>query len=58
MTILEEGLIDEQLLQALISRGHDAKLGSLNSGIHAIEIDAGVLTGGADHRREGQALAR
>ena len=44
------------LAEALKSVGFEVKLRNLNSGIHAISLSSGRLSGGADHRREGIAL--
>ncbi len=58
LTTVEKGLVSEQLVRALEARGHEVTVADLNSGVHAIGIKDGVLHGGADPRREGQALAR
>ncbi len=36
--------------------GHKVRLRKLTSGLQGIALDKGVLTGGADPRREGVAL--
>jgi gamma-glutamyltranspeptidase/glutathione hydrolase len=36
--------------------GFEVKSRNLNSGLHAISLSAGQLSGGADHRREGIAI--
>ncbi len=52
-TDLEAGTEAAALQAALEARGHEVKVGDLNSGLHAILIEPGRLTGGADPRREG-----
>jgi gamma-glutamyltranspeptidase/glutathione hydrolase len=52
---LETDTAAESLAGPLTSMGFNTSIRDLNSGLHAIEIDAG-LTGGADPRREGIAL--
>ena len=44
------------LAEALMSWDFEVKLRNLNSGIHAISLSLGQLSGGADHRREGIAI--
>ena len=44
------------LAEALKSVGFEVKLRDLNSGIPAISLSSGRLSGGADHRREGIAF--
>lgn len=53
---LESGTSLADLKSALVERGHDVRLRSLNSGLHAIVVTPGGLEGGADPRREGVAL--
>jgi gamma-glutamyltranspeptidase/glutathione hydrolase len=55
-TELEEGTALEAIAGDLRGRGHEVKVRSLNSGLHAIRLDDGVLLGGADPRREGVAV--
>ncbi|MEM1114635.1 MAG: gamma-glutamyltransferase [Pseudomonadota bacterium] len=57
-TVLEDGLADPETVNALTDMGHEVKLQDLNSGVHAIELRDGKLYGGADPRREGQALGQ
>lgn len=45
-----------ELQQQLEAWGHDVKVRDLNSGIHAIAIEDGGLSGAADPRREGTVL--
>lgn len=52
-TDLEEGTEAAEWRAALEAKGHDVKVRSMNSGLHAILIDKGQLSGGADPRREG-----
>lgn len=54
-TELEEGTPVAAFEQALRSRGHETSLAEQNSGLHAIRIAPGELTGAADARREGTA---
>ncbi|MDK1286395.1 gamma-glutamyltransferase [Pseudoalteromonas umbrosa] len=55
-TTLEKGTELKAMKPWLESKGHKVRISDLNSGIHAIEIKAGLLFGGADPRREGVAL--
>jgi gamma-glutamyltranspeptidase/glutathione hydrolase len=55
-TELEAGTEAVQLKPALEAMGHTVTVGDLNSGLAAIRIGNGQLTGGADPRREGIAL--
>lgn len=57
-TALERGTDIEVLKEALTGLGHDVRIIDLNSGIHGIQIEKGVLIGGADPRREGLAVGR
>jgi gamma-glutamyltranspeptidase / glutathione hydrolase len=52
-TDLEEGTPVASWRSALEEKGHTVKVQSMNSGIHAIMIGDGVLSGAADPRREG-----
>lgn len=52
-TDLEEGTPVASWRSALEAKGHTVKVRSMNSGLHAIRIGDGVLSGGADPRREG-----
>jgi len=53
---LEEGTAAEALAEPLAVMGFEVAVRGLNSGLHAIEITADGLKGGADPRREGIAL--
>ena len=55
-TELEAGTALEQLAPALEALGHEVRVRSLVSGLHAIRRVDGRLEGGADPRREGVAL--
>jgi len=57
-TELEAGSVLEKLASKLESIGHDVKIRSLNSGLHAVSVTADGLEGGADPRREGLALGQ
>lgn len=50
---LEAGAAD--LIEALRARGNPVEMKELNSGLTAIHIESGVMTGAADPRREGTA---
>ena len=52
-TQVEEGPDAEATIAALATLGHAAEAADLNSGLHAILIGDGTLTGAADKRREG-----
>jgi gamma-glutamyltranspeptidase/glutathione hydrolase len=54
-TDVEEGA-PAALEEGLAARGHEVKVGPLNSGLHGIAVTAAGLEGGADPRREGIAL--
>lgn len=51
---LEDGAAD--LIEPLRAKGHPVEMKELNSGLTAIQIDHGVMTGAADPRREGTAM--
>ena len=51
-SILENEFVKPGKVQAF----NRVKLRNLNSGIHAISLSLGQLSGGADHRREGIAI--
>ena len=53
---LEKGTGLEALQPALEALGHEVKVRDLTSGLHAIQITADGLLGGADPRREGVAI--
>ena len=55
-TDLEAGTRLARAAGQLEALGHEVKVRDLNSGLHAIVVTAGRLTGGADPRREGLAL--
>jgi len=55
-TDLETGTPLADLEAALVALGHDVRVRSLTSGLHAIAITPAGLEGGADLRREGVAL--
>lgn len=52
--ILEKDKFSDELIAALIERGHPVETRGLTSGIHAVRRNAdGTFEGGADSRREG-----
>lgn len=52
--VIEDGVIDEQVIDALTAKGHDVLLRALTSGVHAVRVrDDGSFEGAADPRREG-----
>lgn len=53
---VEEGPGAAETIAALTALGHEAEAANLNSGLHAIEIEDGLLRGAADKRREGMVL--
>ena len=55
-TDLEKGTALADLKPALEALGHQVVIRSLNSGLHAVQVTAEGLVGGADPRREGVAL--
>lgn len=55
---LEPELAQTPLAMQLEKQGYVLEFKELNSGIHAIAIDDGKLSGSADHRREGIALGQ
>ena len=55
---LEKGTSLENMVEPLEALGYKVNLRGLNSGLHAISIAKGGLTGGADPRREGIALGQ
>lgn len=57
-TELERDTGAEAWREPLRTLGHDIELAVHNSGLHAIRIRDGVLTGAADPRREGMVLGR
>ncbi len=58
VTEIEQNTPMELLQPELEQLGHEVKIRKLTSGLHGIEIVNGVITGGADPRREGIALGR
>jgi gamma-glutamyltranspeptidase/glutathione hydrolase len=57
-TQVEQGPDADATIAALAGVGQEAEAVDLNSGLHAILIRDGSLTGAADKRREGAALGR
>lgn len=57
-TDLEEGTDAVELQSSLESLGHEVNVRGLNSGLHAIKFELGLLYGAADPRREGEAMGR
>ena len=55
---LEAGTSAANFAEALTAKGHNVEVRDLNSGLHAILIKDGKLTGAADPRREGVALGQ
>jgi gamma-glutamyltranspeptidase/glutathione hydrolase len=55
---LEKGRFSEAQRKQLQEKGHTIRERGLNSGLHGIYIENGVMTGVADARREGVALGR
>ncbi len=56
---LEAGTEAEKLVPAFNRMGYETNIRDLNSGIHAISIGPnGLMTGGADPRREGVVIAK
>ncbi|MCF8499608.1 MAG: gamma-glutamyltransferase [Rhodospirillum sp.] len=53
---LEEGTAAADLAAPLEALGYKVEVRDLNSGLHAIALEDGVLKGGADPRREGVAI--
>ena len=58
VTTLEQGTELAKLKAQFELRGHEVRIGDLNSGLHAVEIIDGKLYGSADPRREGIALGQ
>jgi len=58
VTTLERGTSAQALQPILEAKGHTVHVRDLNSGLHAIELTASGLVGGADPRREGIVLAK
>ena len=54
---VEKGAAPELLLKAFDALGYTVNERDLNSGLHVIELDDGVLLGAADRRREGTVQA-
>ncbi|CAM4058403.1 gamma-glutamyltransferase [Bordetella muralis] len=55
-TELEQGTALAEMAPLLRAKGHEVKVTEFPSGIQGIVMDRGVLTGGADPRREGLVL--
>lgn len=55
-TELEQGTSLAEMAPLLRGKGHEVKVVEFPSGIQGIVMDRGVLTGGADPRREGRVL--
>ncbi|NBO25013.1 MAG: gamma-glutamyltransferase family protein, partial [Chlamydiae bacterium] len=53
---LEKNTSITKLEKALRKMGHEVKITDITSGIHAIAIDQGKISGGADPRRNGTAV--
>ena len=53
---VEQGTTAEDLANPLSKMGFKVRARNLNSGLHAISLKNGKLSGGADHRREGVAV--
>lgn len=52
--VIEDGAIDEQIIEGLTTKGHDILLRALTSGVHAVRVrNDGTFEGAADPRREG-----
>lgn len=52
--VIEDGAIDDEIIEGLTAKGHDILLRDLTSGVHAVRIGAdGAFEGAADQRREG-----
>ncbi|MDP5036499.1 gamma-glutamyltransferase [Alishewanella sp. SMS8] len=51
---LEQGTPLAELKESLTAMGYDVRIQDLNSGLHAIEVQAKQLEGAADPRREGK----
>ena len=52
--LAEEGAVSDETIEALRALGHNLRITSLTSGVHAFKRGAnGALDGGADPRREG-----
>ena len=57
-TELEAGTPIVALQPALEALGHEVTTGEMDTGLAGVFIDGGLITGGADPRREGTALGR
>jgi gamma-glutamyltranspeptidase / glutathione hydrolase len=57
-TTLEAGTEAERFADELTARGHEVRIGDMNSGLHAIRVEDGGFAGAADPRREGLVLGR
>jgi gamma-glutamyltranspeptidase/glutathione hydrolase len=55
-TELEKGPEADRIAAALAAKGHEVRIGTFTSGLHAILVTPEGLVGGADPRREGVAL--
>ena len=55
-TELEEGTVLADLMEGLQARGHEVSQRSMTTGLAGFFIENGVISGGADPRREGTAL--
>jgi gamma-glutamyltranspeptidase/glutathione hydrolase len=55
-TALGKGTQIERLKPMLETMGHKVQIRDLNSGLHGIQINDGVLIGGVDPRRKGVAV--
>ncbi len=55
---IEAGTSAEDLVGLLKALGYEIKSSEMNSGLHAVEMTAKGLAGGADPRREGVVVGK